>query len=55
MITDIFEECVYKVCGNASKFERLCTLPSASGTDFLCSCKKCGSWFIRCYERQVIQ
>ena len=53
MITDLFEHLICKNCGNTSKFERLLALFSTYGTDYVCRCQKCGTLFIRPYERQV--
>ena len=53
MISDLFEHCVCRYCGNNAKFMRLEKLNSSYGTDFLCSCMVCGTLFIRAYERRV--
>lgn len=54
MITDLFEYCTCKTCGNTDAFERLMPLHSAYGTDYLCRCSICEALFIRAYERQVL-
>jgi uncharacterized Zn finger protein len=53
MITDLFEYCTCKACGNTQGFRRLETLSSEYGTDFICICRECGNLFIKPYERQV--
>jgi len=53
MITDLFEHCICRACGNATKFSRLEILQSSDRTDFLCCCIECGTLFIRAYELQV--
>ena len=53
MITDLFEYCTCKTCGNTSVFERLTSLELKDGTDYLCRCSICETFFIRAYERRV--
>ena len=45
MITDLFDQCACKVCGNVSGFERLKPLKAKRGLDWLCKCLTCGTRF----------
>jgi uncharacterized Zn finger protein len=51
MITDLFEGMLCKTCGG-SDFQRRDILSHESGRDFLCSCRTCGTLFIRQFARE---